>query len=127
MYSSSTVYIFIFIPNLGEDFHPIWRLVHIFPDGAWVAEKPPSHPPAVILGKSVRDLRGGVVTMFKGIPEEQQWAQVKAAVQEHQTIAKHCRRGGLFLKKMRLKKMVPPPQKTKIFKNDVIACSKSTF
>ena len=25
---------------------------------------------------------GGVVTMFKGIPEEQQWAQVKAAVQE---------------------------------------------
>ena len=26
--------------------------------------------------------RGGVVTMFKGIPEEQQWAQVKAAVQE---------------------------------------------
>ncbi|CAE7577581.1 La [Symbiodinium natans] len=42
-------------------------------------ESRPSHPQKK---NSIHAHDGGVVAMFRGIPEEQQWTQVKAAVQE---------------------------------------------
>ena len=80
MYSSSTVYMLFSSPIWGKIFTQFESDdLGIFFRLGWLKNYP---PPNQSFSARPSELRGGVVTMFKGIPEEQQWAQVKAAVQE---------------------------------------------